>query len=341
MQVVSLHRVSLKPFQVGFVQTLAESASVVLAILVATLPLRGVQGVATGIGSLALLLAIVWSAWRLTRFTGSSRAVWLGVGLLRSIALGAAVTCIALPLLAVFQFQRQFTPTVVTGVCLFLAARVVLLVCRSARAVIQRRLRWQLTLSHLLVILLTFAALTLTGTLIGIVVLYAVLAPQPTGMAESTAKALQPITQNGTIAGRRAKTVIDEILDRRVIITGEFPLAIFGTDPAGPSSIVVANAKGKVVASGINANLPRSCPQRLTASMAPSRIAHLLAGTKVGASMSVPIGCARSVKGTGTSAGGRHDVIRPTRTHEVIAAAPVLNAHHQRVGLSPSRLPIT
>jgi hypothetical protein len=323
MAALSLQKVSLRPWRAGFAQSLAESSVIALAVLVLTVPLRlaGWGGSGVIAISFALLGSLLWSVWRLAAVSSQSWAKRFAIGIVRAFAFGAALGCILFALLDVFQLRKAFGQIVVSTITIFLVARLVMVVVRRSRAVIQRRLRWQLTLSHLAVILLTFVSMTSVGTFVGIIAAYAALAPQPTGMAESTAEVLHPLARNGAINRFAAKTLIDEILDRRVIVTGEFPFAIFGANPAGPSSIVVVNSAGRVIASGISQDLPKSCAQRLTADMSPSRVARLRAGTTTRSVIEVPIRCPLASVSNGIG-----------RQGEAIAAAPIFDRGHHRVG---------
>ncbi|MGH2442119.1 MAG: hypothetical protein ACRDFX_03000, partial [Chloroflexota bacterium] len=223
-----------------------------------------------------LLLAFAWlagwPAWRLRRV--SARTGWsrFGFGLFRGIALGIllglAALLVSLVVLPVYNSGARsvalshlavLVPVVTVA---FMLARTGLLLLASLRRRVRRRLRWQLMVSHVAVILLTLTTLTAAGSVGALAVaLYGIRPDVPT-LTRSVATQLQLASvPSHAVTATRATRILQGIENGSLPVSGEPLLFALARRAVIPNRLWLVNGRGKILADSYGGvDIGRSLP---------------------------------------------------------------------------------
>lgn len=209
------------------------------------------NGFAAGAGALisTVLVALgwlalgFWPAWRTYRVPGRWRTrLPLGIGraFLMVITLALATVVITILVNRIVSFwpisgarASSFPAVMILIAVLFAVTRIAVLLGWWALDRARRRLRWQLMASHVGVILLTLAALTAMGSVVGIAIgLYSV-QPNSVEMANSVHDQLE--LTGKPLDTATIRRVFLAINSRRIPLRGQAPLsALIGGNAVGP-----------------------------------------------------------------------------------------------------------
>jgi len=285
------------------------------------------------IGLLGWIWLAVWPAWRLRPLR--RRPWWrrIVLGLVRVVLCSVLLSGLAVALRNALwphlmsssdQGMRVWGAAGFAVAWAFFGTRAVTVIGVALYRRGRSRLRWQLTASHLAVILLTFVTMTGLGSAAGLALLFFGLSPNGSEMATSVAQTLQIADSANPLA--RAPTVLGVIQARQIVVSGEPPFAIFSTRAHNsfPKRLLVIRPDGAIVASAIDPILPRElqAPRAGAPLPAPiwSRLSRpALAGRAVAFTMGAP-----------SVASGP-----PTYPISVVwGAAPVLDARRRVVGVA-------
>lgn len=264
---------ALVPCRSGWWRTLIEGvAGYILLLLIGRMvsaPRSAGLSLATVVlAGCAWLWLVSWPAWRLRPL--SSRRRWLVpfVSIPRSVALALALgVCAGLigQVFAATLLPGHGLLTVAIVISLFfLPLRLLVLLGGALRRFI-RRLRWQLLVSHVAIVLLTFALLTGAISLLVTSLFFTVLQPNPRAVALSVAGRLP--RHGGAIDLRATQTMLDRIESGQLEPVGDSPLATIIPKGFAPTQILVLDDRRHVVASARNLRLSRSMSQSLESAM--------------------------------------------------------------------------
>ena len=217
----------------------------------------------------------------------------------------------------------------VTPIALLVLGRLLVTTARAITRWVQRRMRWQLTLSHLAVILLTYFAIAAVGGAVVLGVIFTFLLPSPTGMAEATSRAMRSQVHGSNIDTGGVRAVAGAIVMGKVAVKGEFPLNLLGAPVYGPSSVLVADRSGRVLAFQFNRDQPRRCTDRLALPL-PANVRRALSRSAA---------LVRTIKITVTCRGRTLDHGLVQTRQQVIAATPLLSPAGRRVGVVAVQAP--
>ncbi|HLJ69474.1 MAG TPA: ATP-binding protein [Chloroflexota bacterium] len=197
----------------------------------------------------ATLVLCVWPAWRMRGLHGfwpSRLARGAGRAILTAgaIAAGAVgLSALLLPSQAVW-FERGAIALAAAGYCVFR------LTFTSAAWLYRRlssRLRWQLLMSHVAVIMLIVVALTSIGSAVGVAVLERGIRPQASDMARSIANQVGLVEGGAPASRERIDTVLREVYSGAVPLRGEPVLAGIAPISILPTSVIVLDSTGRVL----------------------------------------------------------------------------------------------
>jgi len=328
------------PLRVSLARAVLEGLagfSLVLALAMA-IDLDYRRGQLSILGLLGWIWLAVWPAWRLRPLR---RRPWW-----RRIPLGVARVALCSVLLSglAVALRHLLWPSLMsssaqgmqvwgaTGFAVawaFLGMRVVTIIgvflYRRARG----RLRWQLTASHLAVILLTFVTMTALGSTAGLALLFFGLSPNGAAMATSIAGTLRVADSVNPLA--RAPGILSAIQARQIVVSGEPAFAIFSAHARNffPKRLLVVRPGGMIVASAIDSSL-------LQELHLPRAGAPLSAG--VWSRLSRPALAGRATSFTMTASTVAHG--RQTYPTSIIwGAAPILDARRHIVGVAVVEMP--
>lgn len=225
----------------------------ILGLGLSTAPPAALIGViCQHLGQMWLLL---WPAWRLRRIQahgwigrwlrGIGRAVLFGLAL---GILGAIISrVVALGLHTSSSFSPLAGGSYIIGFCL--ARPAVLLELAIARRV-RRRLRWQLMVSHLTIILLTFILLAAAGSVLAVNLLLPNSWPRPENVATSLAAILRPQTATQGLDRQWAQRLLDDIEANHIQVRGggQYDLVSLVLGNRLDSALAVVSLNGTILA---------------------------------------------------------------------------------------------
>ncbi|MBV9281077.1 MAG: HAMP domain-containing protein [Chloroflexi bacterium] len=251
------------PLRTGVSRALLEAGLGCGAFLLAANAASAGRQDVTSIGAIAFnLLAwfwlICWPAWRLRRVRGRrwwSRAAW-GVprALLMAVALGAMGTALeralwSPPLRELLRTMFDLTPAGPALLAMgFLAARILVLAAAAIGRRVRTRLRWQLLISHVGVMVLTIVTMTAVGS--AIVFQFVLFAAQPDlrAMASSVARELEIAHVVSPLQPGSAQRLLARMRSAEIPLDGEPPASGLIGRSLRPSQILLVGPDGRVVA---------------------------------------------------------------------------------------------
>lgn len=266
-------RSTLEPFDVGFVRALLEGilGSAVLVVAVAILdPVANPARVVFVVPLLFLssVLLICWPAWRMRRLViplwwlravivPLRAAVSAVILIVASVVIGRIIWLPLLPLLAP-RPGFHIGGGVLVGV-FFLMVRTAMILLAWLRRHVRRRVRWQLMLSHTLVIVLTLITLTAAGSIVGTTLALMGTKPNVGTMALSTASILRASGAVEPLNRPRLQEIMSQIEDGTLEVRGQPPLAGLIPRSPAPSRILVLRPDGSILA-GVRRGQETSLP---------------------------------------------------------------------------------
>lgn len=250
----------LAPLRTGFVRAVAEGwagGALFIALLVAVDPSHQATDVANVLSFLATFWLCCWPAWRLRdiqgrrwwskALIGSARALLVGVLI---GVFGSGITALFWPPAVKMAQQVPYLWVFNTAEALvfFLIARTLVVVVAVLLRRARRRLRWQLTASHIAVIALTFVAMTAVGSILAVNLYLVAVRTNASAVATSVAHVLQLTGAAEPLDRGRIQTVFDEIQNGRLPMRGEAPLALLLPRTVAPLRVMLLSRDGKVLA---------------------------------------------------------------------------------------------
>ncbi|MGH2388062.1 MAG: HAMP domain-containing protein, partial [Chloroflexota bacterium] len=325
-----------RPLQVGIARGVGEGllGSLVLSLVGALIdqPVPGAQGMLRLIGGLCYALALLWlgawPAWRI-HLPHILRWYWrLVLGLPRCIlyavllAISAAAITTMVRVLPGDLNARAFLPGLVPLVVFtFFALRIPLVTGERLRLWAGRRLRRQLTLSHLVVVLITMIGLVSLGGM-GVLVALIGFLPSPANQATVVAQAVKPAAGQ-PLRPDQVQTTLNALLNQglRPGAISSAPLLAFVPWSSVNRRALVAGLHGMVVGATRSEDFARQCPGLTAGTRLPSSIwADFSRAARAGraAEAAVPV---RLLCGGGAS-------------DQRYAEAPIYNDRHQPIGMA-------
>lgn len=256
------------PLRAGMRRAVVEGLAgyaIMLATAAATDPAYRQSGQDSILALLGWVWLALWPAWRLRRLggrfparvvKGSARAVLCG--LLLGV-LAVASWAVLWPMMAlVTHAARGVWVAVPIGVTVpFLGARALVIAGTALYGRARRRLRWQLTASHLAVIMLTFIAMTALGTSAGVAVAVKGFHSDAGLMATSVSALLSGANRADPLRG--AQGALDAIQAGRILLRGAPPLTTLARNGLGlPQRVLVARPDGVVLDEAMDPKLRAS-----------------------------------------------------------------------------------
>jgi signal transduction histidine kinase len=113
---------------------------------------------------------------------------------------------------------------------------------------VRRRLRWQLMVSHVGVIVLSIITLTAVGSIVATNLLLIGTRPDATAMAASAAKVLSLSQTTALLQPSRAHSLLEQMQTGQIPLNGEPPLNGLAPRPFLPSHLLLVRPDGTVVA---------------------------------------------------------------------------------------------
>ena len=249
------------PARVGLARAMFEAAAgyaVVLSLAATTHAPAGSPATAIAF-AVAWAWLVLWPAWRLRCEPAGS--VWRRIS---TNSVQTVVAAVVLGLTAVIVTVSIGAPLMPSGhaggsagvfglaIVLFVVVRTNLLVILGLRRRIRRRLRWQLTASHLAVIMLTFIPMMAVASVAGISVLTRVVRPNAPTMARSVVDLLR-VAHVGP-GDPNLRSVLNDIANGTIALRGVPPVsALAPRRGIVPERILVLTTDGRVVAAAANA----------------------------------------------------------------------------------------
>lgn len=262
--IAARRRSMLEPFKVRVLRALLEGSlgSIVLAGL--GVPFAHVVHMsAPGFspGFLAWLWLVPWPAWRLRLTRGRHWPARLLKGLVRLVIVGILLGLVWIVLgqlvwpLLVGAGYRGFASAwgAIPLAFMFVVTRLGFVFAAGLSHRVRGRLRWQLTVSHLAVIILTFISLAGVGSVIVANLLLLSLRPGAPDVARSIAQALSAlpgVRQGSTLDRARVQATLDliesgnAVLPSQPLLTALAPIRLVTM----PARVVVTDIGGKVLA---------------------------------------------------------------------------------------------
>ncbi|HVC83588.1 MAG TPA: ATP-binding protein [Chloroflexota bacterium] len=325
-----------RPFSVGIVRGMGEGllGSLILLLLGVLIDqlVPGAQFILRLAGALCYILSLlwlaVWPAWRMHRpgrrpwfprlVLGPCRLVVYGI----LLGLSSAVIVLVAHALPGDHGARVFLPGFVPLIFfIFFPLRVALVTGAGIRRWAGRRLRRQLTLSHLVVVLIAVFGLVSLGG-IGALALLISLLPVAGNQATVVAAAVQPAAGQ-PLRHDQVQTTLSALLNQELrpgAITSAPLLAIIPWSAVNRRALV-ADEHGRVIGATRNQDFARQCPSLTANAPLPPPVwnyflREALAGH--GATAPVPRGmfCGNNIG------------------EQRFAEAPIYNAAHQPIGMA-------
>jgi signal transduction histidine kinase len=247
------------PLRTGLLRALLEAALgnaiLLLAALVANLGQREVASIpAVAFNILAWLWLAWWPAWRLRQIQGGRWWSRMVTAITRTLVIGVAVGLLG-TLLAGFLWSpilRVWPGGAVFLTFTFVVGRVLVVSGATLVRRARRRLRWQLMVSHVGVIVLSIITLTAVGSIIATNLLLIGTRPDGAAMAASAAKVLSLSQTTALLQPQRAHLLLDQMETGQIPLNGEPPLNGLAPKPFLPSHLLLVRLDGTVVAQAGN-----------------------------------------------------------------------------------------
>jgi two-component system sensor histidine kinase BaeS len=211
--------------------------------------------------TLLILAGTLWLAlWPALRLRPIQPAAWwqrvalgVGRGVAVAVALGVVSAVVAGPLWRPDAgFQPRESQIVAVAIC-FIVARIAVLVAAALRQKVRQRLRWQLLVSHVLLILLLLTVMTGLGSVAGIeLILYGIHA-NPSEMAATIADDLRTPAGSG-INTWLAPRLLGDIADGKTQVNGEPPLSWLAIRQFIPNRLLLLRLNGSLIIGEHNRN---------------------------------------------------------------------------------------
>ncbi len=296
----------LAPLRAGLIRAALEGmigCTIILGIVVATDPQYQATDLATALSNLATLWICGWPAWRLRDIRRHRwwRNALLGGGraLLVGVALGAFASVLSYlvwpPAARLFrQVPYLWFVNIAEAMLFFFIARTIVVIVALLLRRARRRLRWQLTASHLAVIVATFIAMTAVGSVLAINLYIVAVRTDARTTAGAVAHLLTLSGVAEPVDRRRVQSFFAEIQDGRLPVRGESPLALLLPRTVTPIRVMLLTPSGEVLAATMDTTTARMMGlPRATTPLPPGVWNQLrtaaLAGHNGGASQSVTL----------------------------------------------------
>ena len=296
----------LAPLRAGFIRAALEGmagCALILAIIIAIDPQHQATDLATALSNLATFWTCCWPAWRLRELRRRRwwRNALLGVGraLLLGFLLGAFATVLSYLMWPPAAKLLQQVPSlwivnIAEAMLFFVIARTIVVIVAVLLRRARRRLRWQLTASHLAVIVATFVAMTAVGSILAINLYLVAVRTDARTTAGAVAHLLALAGTTEPVDRGRIQSIFAEIQDGRLPLRGESPLALLVPRTVTPIRVMLLSPGGDVLAATMDTatagmmRLPHA-----TAPLPPAVWRQLrgaaLAGHSAGASQTVTL----------------------------------------------------
>ncbi|MDB5075832.1 MAG: sensor histidine kinase, partial [Chloroflexi bacterium] len=270
------------------------------------------HGLAALFTLLAWTWAVAWSGWRLRQMQGRGPWTRLLKGLVRIWLVGLVIGCICVCVADVVSAWPTATTNVRSGraIAYILVFPVLLTFVRTfvrLAAAVRRwtrtRLRRQLMVSYLSVIMMTFVGLVGVGA-IGAGVMVINHLPDPTSQARSIANTLQPGPGGNAMNPTRAQIVLQSLVANRLRLSdvGGSPLNLFIPWTAINRRTELVDTKGKLLAAATNDKVASGCVEQHPGEVLPrADRQRLINGALNGRVMSAKVPFASTCNGNGLS----------------------------------------
>lgn len=196
---------------------------------------------------LSLFWLVAWPAWRLRSI--ESRGWWIRIelGLLRAAILGLVLVSVATALSAVIRGIRPTWNGMANILFWFLLLRATVAAGAVVARQVRRRVRWQLVVSHVGVIMMMFVTLTSGGSVVGLLAVTHFIPPHPMDMAVSVRDELELAGAVSPLNRERTSRVFRLIFARRLPVRGGSPLIAFASSPQLPDALGLVARNGTIL----------------------------------------------------------------------------------------------
>jgi signal transduction histidine kinase len=243
---------SLAPRRGATLRTLLETGlGCAILMLFARLFRGSGSGVGAIVGDLPLFLSLVWlTAWPAWRLRPIERRRWwarIGLGFLRAVAVGLVLAIIGTGLSLALLGNHPAGNVMASIFFSYIVLRAVVTVGAVLARRVRRRVRWQLVVSHVGIIVLMFVILTSGASVMGLFVATHYVPSHPSEMAASVSDDLRLAGAVLPVDGQRTNEVFGLIYARRLLLRGGSPLVAFASAPLLPNAVGVVTPDGRVL----------------------------------------------------------------------------------------------
>jgi signal transduction histidine kinase len=215
---------------------------------------RLLQGPGSGFGAvvanlplvLSLFWLVAWPAWRLRPVEGRHWQA-IGLGLVCAVAVGLVLALIGTALSALVLGSHPAWNGMASVFFWYLVLRAMVAVSAVVARRVRRRVRWQLIVSHVGIIVVMFVILTSGASVIGLFVATHYLPSHPREMAASVVDDLRLAQAASPLDRPRMNEVFRQIYTRQLPLRGGSPLVTFARAPLLPNAIGLVAPDGRVL----------------------------------------------------------------------------------------------
>jgi len=319
------------PLRASLPRAVAEGivlAGCLLALSISQVPLG--QAGASLLGGMAWVSLTIWPAWRLREARPGPRWRRLPRRVGRTLACGIAVGCSALILQALAaptrfpdtQAAAQLSFGVTGGfTALFIPVRLAVVTAATLARRARRRLRWQLTASHMAVIALTFAAMSALGSTVALNLGVAAFNPNARDFAQSVASLIRYTNAAPALDRARVVAAIRGIDSGELATRGQGLLPALSAASRPPHRIIILDARGATVAQILSAPFVSTQPH--TPSLDPALVQRLRRAALAGGHPTEPTPVRDGIAGQGQ-----------TLYRTATSAAAILGPRGQPIGVA-------
>lgn len=209
------------------------------------------SGMGSTVANLSLFLSLFWLvAWPAWRLRPIRRQLWwvrIGLGLSRAVAVGLVLVGVATALSGVILGNRPAWNGTANTLFWFIVLRAIVAAAAVVGRRVRRRLRWQLIVSHVGIIVLMFVTLTAGGSVLGLIAATHFIPAHPVEMAVSIRDELELARAVSPLNRQRTDEVFRLIYARRLPVRGGSSLIAFVRSPQLPDAVGLTARDGTVV----------------------------------------------------------------------------------------------
>ncbi len=243
---------SFAPRRGAGVRTLLEAGlGCALLMVLAGLLQRFGGGVGVAVANLPLFLSLFWLvAWPAWRLRPIERRRWwarTGLALSRAVVLGLLLLGVATACSVGILGDHPAWNGMANVLVWFLLLRGMVAAAAVVGRRVRRRLRWQLIVSHVGIIVLMFVTLTSSGSVLGLIAVTHLIPPHPVDMASSIRDELELARAVSPLNRPRADEVFRLIYARRLPVRGGSPLIAFVGSPQLPDAVGLVARNGAIL----------------------------------------------------------------------------------------------